>query len=168
MAEKINIADFLKRLIPGGKFYSITYGPVEYRGFEDGRLRFEFLASDGIGQFFTTDIYGAVGVDGECIVFPSKDDRDWRKYINQVQVRFNPEKFKPFDKVLVRDSCRETWELNFFSRLLPKDTEEYNDGYRVRCFDDIYTECIPYNNDTKIFLGRTEDCQVYFRWWLNY
>lgn len=45
--------------------------------------------------------------DGECVLFPSKDNKNWNDFIKDT--------FKPFDKVLVRDSIYQPWNLTFFS-----------------------------------------------------
>ena len=61
---------------------------------------------------------------GECILFPSKDQRDWSKFTAPwyKKERFDPKTLKPFDKVLVRDSHNDTWTCKFFSHImnLPK------------------------------------------------
>ena len=43
---------------------------------------------------------------GECILFPSKEQRDWSKFNAPwlKKERFDPKTLKPFDKVLVRFS----------------------------------------------------------------
>ena len=57
-------------------------------------------------------------------------------------------KFKPFDRVLVRDDIEDLWEINFFSHKANKD--EY--GYR--CLDCYYIYCIPYEGNEEL-LGTT-------------
>lgn len=52
--------------------------------------------------------------------------------------------FKPFDKVLKRDSDKDYWEVDFYSRHTPG-------GHR--CLNFIYSQCIPYNEETKHLLG---------------
>ena len=44
--------------------------------------------------------------NGECTLFPSKDQRDWSKFVrfwDKPKVdKFDPKTLQPFDKVLVR------------------------------------------------------------------
>lgn len=59
--------------------------------------------------------------------------------------------FKPFDKVLVRDSNDRKWNAGFFSH--------YSEGlnYPFICVGGGYGQCIPYNDQTKHLLGTTDD-----------
>lgn len=53
--------------------------------------------------------------------------------------------FKPFDKVLVRDSSLATWRANFYSHL-------DSNGLHV-CISSTWNQCIPYNEETKHLVG---------------
>ena len=57
--------------------------------------------------------------------------------------------FKPFDKVLVRDSNNGPWRANFYSYL-----DNNNDHI---CIHGIWNHCIPYNEETKHLLGTTNE-----------
>ena len=59
--------------------------------------------------------------------------------------------FKPFDKVLVRDSKIEPWRASLFSNI-EEDCE-----YKFVCCAVEFKYCIPYNEETKHLLGTTED-----------
>ena len=58
-------------------------------------------------------------VDGECLLFPSKDQRDWSKFTAPwyKKEKFDPKTLKPFDKVLVRDSDNDSWCCDLFSHI---------------------------------------------------
>lgn len=58
--------------------------------------------------------------------------------------------FKPFDKVLVRNSSEQCWRANIFSHFSAED-EEYD------CISGAWNYCIPYNDDTAHLLGTNED-----------
>ena len=62
--------------------------------------------------------------------------------------------FKPFDKVLVRDNNAQPWRCGIFSNYI-NDEEKF----KYRCVGAIYTQCIPYNEETKHLLGTTNDYQ---------
>lgn len=60
-------------------------------------------------------------------------------------------KFKPFDKVLVRDDEGRTWRANLFSNY-------WNDGkeYKYGCIDSAWMYCIPYEGNEHL-LGTTKN-----------
>lgn len=57
-------------------------------------------------------------------------------------------KFKPFDKVLVRDSSRETWRCNLFSHWVGGD-------YPYYCIKNPYKYCISYEGNEHL-VGTTD------------
>lgn len=59
--------------------------------------------------------------------------------------------FKPFDKVLVRDSKIEPWRASLFSNI-EEDCE-----YKFVCCAVEFKYCIPYNEETKHLIGTSED-----------
>lgn len=63
-------------------------------------------------------------------------------------------KFKPFDKVLVRDFTATLWSANIYSHSFKTD-----DGVFYSCSGHSYKYCIPYNEETKHLLGTTEDLE---------
>ena len=64
--------------------------------------------------------------------------------------------FKPFDKVLCRNSKDDTWKADFFARLTRKEID-YTQSGKYLCVGDLWMYCIPYNEDTKHLLGTTEE-----------
>ena len=77
-----------------------------------------------------------------------------------IQNKFDPKTLKPFDKVLVRDSCNDTWCCGFFSHIAI-----FDDVYRYCTEMKLYEKCIPYNNDTKYLLGTIGEAPEYYRYW---
>lgn len=65
--------------------------------------------------------------------------------------------FKPFDKVLVRDSGLNEWRIDIFREYIEDGGCE---GYRYNCFYDNWNYCIPYNEQTAHLLGTTEDFKL--------
>ena len=59
--------------------------------------------------------------------------------------------FKPFDKVLVRDTDDDIWRANIFSNLCDDITHIYN------CVFGVWQSCIPFNEKTKYLLGTTNN-----------
>ena len=67
--------------------------------------------------------------------------------------------FKPFDKVLVRYYSEERWKCGLFSHL------STHSGAKFVCVAATYTQCIPFNDDTKHLLGTTDPCdEQYINW----
>lgn len=98
---------------------------------------------------------------GECIIFPSKDQRDWSKFERFWDKPKKVDKFdvnilQPFDKVLSRNPYNKLWSPNLFGYLL---TDE------VRCIDGNWYCVIPYNEETKHLVGTNKDCPEYYKWW---
>lgn len=58
-------------------------------------------------------------------------------------------KFKPFDKVLVRNDIDEEWTINLFSHYDEKDK-----AFPFICINDFYRYCIPYEGN-EYLVGRT-------------
>lgn len=56
--------------------------------------------------------------------------------------------FKPFDKVLVRDSNQEAWRINLYSHLSKDNNHVCNMG--------VWKQCIPYNEETAHLIGTNE------------
>ena len=77
METKINIAAILESKPQGIKLYSLTYGDCSYQGYT-GDFGIECQSQNGVQ--FNLDEYGKYCIDGECILFPSKEMRDWNKF----------------------------------------------------------------------------------------
>ena len=77
MEEKINIAEILESKSQGTKLYSLTYGDCFYQEYT-GDFGIECQSQNGVQ--FNLDEYGKYCIDGECILFPSKEMRDWGKF----------------------------------------------------------------------------------------
>ena len=97
--------------------------------------------------------------NGECVLFPSKEQRDWSKF-NVKKPKFDPKTLQPFDKVLVRDTNSEKWRIQLFSHII-KDCfpSEYH------CINSCYNFCIPYNMETKHLVGTTDEAPEFYRYW---
>ena len=163
MNEKIDLTKILKDCPKGTKLYSLVHGEVEFERIEtDFRCQYVIIElKDHLLERITFDgkIYNYDG--GECILFPSKDQRDWSKFTAPwlKKDRFDPKTLNPFDRVLVRDRRVEKWRCNFFSYI-----GDYNDFPYVSIATG-YNFCIPYNDDTKHLVGTTEEAPEYYRCW---
>lgn len=83
MKEKINIAEILKDKPQGTKLYSSACGKCELKEADDKSFKVSFYSSkfgfmNGLEGYL--DKNGKLYDDGECVVFPSKEMRDWGKF----------------------------------------------------------------------------------------
>lgn len=76
MKEKINIADILKDKPVGLKFYSNTFGYISFNGVHKDKVY--FFSEDTNAHSVKPN--GKMYDGGECIIFPSKEMRDWEKF----------------------------------------------------------------------------------------
>ena len=90
MKEKINIADILKDKPVGLKFYSNTFGYISFNGVHKDKVY--FFSEDTNAHSVKPN--GKMYDGGECIIFPSKEMRDWEKFSwkkGDVLIRTNSE-----------------------------------------------------------------------------
>lgn len=147
----MNIAETLKRCPKGTKLYSLVHGEVTLENvasIEEIDHPIEVLTDSGFHDYFTKD--GLLNIyypKGECLLFPSKEQRDWSKFV--VPGQETKIQLKPFDKVLVRDEDNKEWECDIFSRLGDKNTT-------FICISDWWYQCIPYERNEHL-LGTTNN-----------
>lgn len=160
MNENLNLVEILKDCPKGTVLYSTIYGYVTLVEVQNsGRFPIKFMKSDGICNSLTARGLFSLECEGECVLFPSKDQRDWSKFkVNKE--RFDPKTLKPFDKVLVRDESYQVWQCDLFSHIKNSGIQ-----FMYRCVSSSYKCCIPYNDDTKHLVGTTEEAPGYYRYW---
>lgn len=151
MNENLNLVEILKDCPKGTKLYSALHGEVEFLQIEKDDKYSIICCQNGYFKRFNAQGLNYYSTDdGECILFPSKEQRDWSKF--NIEPKFDISTLKPFDKVLVRNGILEKWECTFFSHIHIND---YNDKVFVcNCF--YKAECVPYNEETKHLVGTTE------------
>ena len=157
MNENIDLTKILKNCPTGFELYSSVYGEVKFVGIDENHkhLWIDIKVKNNIYVSLTLEGKFSYNYDGECVLFPSKDQRDWSKFKAPIK-RFNPEEFKPFDKVLLRIDERGIWQPDFFG---------YKDGNCITCVTYGNVKCIPYNEETKHLVGKRDDCPEYYKWW---
>ena len=163
MNENLNLCEILKDCPKGIKLWSPVWGRVTFEtidAFDDlvyiRTHKGACITLDSDGKFLDSD--GKFDADGECIIFPSKDQRDWSKFV-PLSKRFNPKEFKPFDKVLAKNRFSSKWTCTFFSYM------DNNVSFPVYCSGGYFKVCIPYNEETKHLVGTKDDCPEYYKWW---
>ena len=164
MNENLNLVEILKDCPKGTKLYSTVYGEVEFYGIENG-LEFPvmYVKSDSLLGSVSAEGLVLACYDGECTLFPSREQRDWSKFTAPwlKKERFDPKTLKPFDKILARDRESTRWRCTFFSHI--RDKEEII--YKYVTTNDCYKRCIPYNEDTKHLVGTKDEAPEFYRYW---
>lgn len=168
MNENINLCEILKDCPKGTKLYSPLFGEVEF--IETNKMEYPIVIrayfynkyySNGFcaKKYFRSDGKYYEGYkDTECVLFPSKDQRDWSKW-KCPKPKFDPKSLQPFDKVLTRNKYDQTWRCSFFSH--------YNKYLEEPFVCAIFSckHCIPYNDETKHLVGTTDEAPEYYRYW---
>ena len=155
MNENLNLVEILKDCPKGTKLYSLIHGKVELGGVYNG-AKYPILTIRCDNSCFSFANDGRMSLDwnGECVLFPSKDQRDWSKF----RLKFDPKTLQPFDKVLARLEDYGIWYCEWFS-FIEKDTN------LIKCCGAYYKYCIPYNEDTKHLVGTTDEAPEFYRYW---
>ena len=163
MNENIDLTEILKDCPTGTKLYSSVHGEVEFERIETtfGHLYVVIRLKDLLlGRInLNGKLYNSY--NGECILFPSKDQRDWSKFVAPWynKEKFDPRTLKPFDKILGRDADNRIWRCNLFSHI------NKNTSFPYRGIGNSYIYCIPYNDDTKHLVGTANKAPEYYRYW---
>lgn len=75
----MNIAEILKYCPKGTKLYSLINGEVFLKNVESGTQYPIEVTKNNIGsEYYSKD--GLYYLNGECVLFPSKDQRNWKKF----------------------------------------------------------------------------------------
>ena len=170
MNENIDLTKILKGCPAGTEFYHAGYGAtVKFVdiNFSSG-YPIRLALHDNPGYHYANLAVtekGTINADykGECLLFPSKDQRDWSKFERfwdkPKKERFDPNTLQPWDKVLAKDGFSSKWTCTFFSHM------DNDVSFPVYCSGGYFKVCIPYNEETKHLVGTREDCPEYYKWW---
>lgn len=157
MKNQINIAELLKDCPKGTKLYSPLCGECYFDSLNMGTIICKKQNTQEI-TFTSKGHYMLPVFDGcECMIFPSKDQRDWSKF-EVAKPKFDINTLKPFDKVLVRDNNEQFWTCDWFSF---HDTKQV---YPFACVGHYVSQCIPYEGNQHL-LGTTNDCDEFYKNW---
>ena len=160
MNENIDLTKILKDCPKGTKFYSTIFGEVEFSGFYEDEGYAIIIKRNFDIAYITKDGRYLSGFNGECTLFPSKDQRDWSKFTAPwpKKEKFEPKTLQPFDKVLVKIGS--FWQIELFSHIWKNSIE-----YQYQCARSRYDICIPYNDDTKHLVGTNKKAPEYYKYW---
>ena len=163
MNENIDLTKILKDCPKGTKFYSSLFGEVEFNRILYSRIIVEYI--DCLHRLVSFNKFGKYVIEtldvnyysSECLLFPSKDQRDWSKFTAPwlKKEKFDPKTLQSFDKVLIKYEDND-WLCSFFSK-----HKDVINSYPIRAC--VY--CIPYNDDTKHLVGTKDEAPEFYRYW---
>ena len=172
MNENVDLTKILKDCPKGWKFWSPIFGEIKFCSIaENAHYPIILSCKKGTIWFSKEGLFDIENEGAECVLFPSKDQRDWSKFTapwykktewfnpwrkKDKKDKFDPKTLKPFDKVLVRNYSVSDWQCGFFSHQHFHQYFVYNDTYKF---------CIPYNEETKHLVGTTDEAPKYYRYW---
>lgn len=165
MNENLDLTRILEGCPEGTKLYSSIFGEVVFIRIDRENPSYPILIKVSFEPKWRNltkqgKFYAAVG---ECIIFPSKDQRDWSKFERfwdkPKTKKFDPKTLQPYDRVLVRDATSRCWKIDFYGC----NTNPYVG--LINCASGSKPYCIPYNDETKHLVDTTEDCSEYYKWW---
>lgn len=146
--------------IKGGYFANCIF--ILRSEYKDGDERAFYYAFYNADDKFTIAEYGYTRVhyslrpatDSEKLqLFDAleKEGKAWDAEKKQF-VELKPKiEFKPFDKVVVRDTEYSTWCADLFSHI--------DEDYRYACVGATWSFCIPYNEETEKLIGTTNNVE---------
>ena len=159
--QKLNLCEILKDCPKGTKLYSTVLGYVIFQGIVEGAV-YPIVVSceNGVNEDFTADGKMFIDFDGECTLFPSKEQRSWADFIVPwlKKEKFDPKTLKAFDKVIARIDKQGIWCCELFSFI------EENTDFIKGC-GAYYKYCIQYNDDTRHLVGTKKEAPVFYRYW---
>lgn len=163
MNEKLNLVEILKDCPEGTGLYSTIFGEVTFDKIEeDQEYPIIFTINNGgVTIPVASDGRHLLDYNGDCTLFPSKDQRDWSKFEIK-KSKFDPQTLQPFDKVLARMSNESynTWYADFVAEPShAKNEMPLTLGVKEA------NMVIPYNDDTKHLVGTNEEAPEFYRYW---
>ena len=226
MSENIDLTKILKNCPEDTEFWSDNVGKVQFLRINE---RFDqpilVRRADGAIIYYTKEGWENITFPGNCLLWPSKDCRDWSKFtapwckkekklvkpkfkvgdkivnvpmkywgapvtqgtilkitedkyifsdgsymsisnqdswelVSDKKPKFDPKTLQPFDRVLARDYDTCKWKVDFYSH-----KEEGNRFPYICMGNNLYKQCIPYNDDTKHLVGTNKEAPEYYRYW---
>ena len=162
MNENIDLTKILKDCPKGFKLYSPMFGDVYFQSITMSTIH--VVTAHNVSFLYNLDgkyLNEYEYENTECTLFPSKDQRDWSKFTAPwlKKDKFDPKTLNPFGKVLGRDFVDLVWKCDLFSHIIESE------NYPYKCVGNSYRYCIPYNDETKHFVGTTEEVPDFYVYW---
>ena len=115
--DELNLVEILKNVPKGTKLWSPICGELELLDVYDTDKTFPIVCvgiDDGLEWSFKADGAYTENTGVECLLFPSKDNRDWKTF----NVAKKHKHFEPFQKILfviLNEHNEKVWASSFYS-----------------------------------------------------
>lgn len=128
MNENLNLVEILKDCPKGTKLYSTAFGDVYFYRISNNEEYPICIAVAGNSDYRTLTYDGKLWRDygGECILFPSREQRDWSKFKPKKDWFVSPCEFKDGD--ILSYQCK---GFNNRTIYIYRHRERFNTGYYV-------------------------------------
>lgn len=145
--KELNLVEILKDCPKGTKLYSTIFGEVEFENIDHQNKEYFpiYFRKCEILESVTKEGLHLIGHDGECTLFPSKDNRDWSTFRIP---------FKDGDFIYSESADKYLW-ISIFK-------EYFNDGQKTHV-DLCVKSNIIYTDSDAPFCNRTDDEVEYQR-----
>ena len=120
MNENLNLVEILKDCPKGTKLYSTIFGEVKlYKVKDNNTYPIGIEDKEGVQSWLTSNGKFMERFDGECILFPSREQRDWSKFKDKKP------KFKVGDRIRHKETNKDdVYEIS----------KVYDDSYGIAGF----------------------------------
>lgn len=161
--KEFNLVEILKDCPKNMQLYCPIFGNVYFQEIKDTghAVLIKVLTScNTTYEFYHNGKFNKYYEDSECLLFPSKENRDWTTFKAPIKVieRFDPKTLKPYDKVLGRDNRNFMWDATFFSHI---DKESC---FPLRTVSAGYIQLIPFKGNEHL-VGKCGEPDEYYRYW---
>lgn len=154
--KELNLVEILKDCPKGTKLWSPVFGEIKLIEIikEDPEYP---IRCKGYIRFTAKGRY-TLYEDAECVLFPSKENRDWSTF-KEEKPKWNSDTLQPFAKVV---GIRAGGDIRK-GDIWQGDMYLYRDGTYAGLGGKEYDKMIPYNDDTKHLLGTSDEAPEYYR-----
>ena len=167
MNENIDLTKILKNCPKGTKLYSTIHGEVTFitNNHTSQHYPISVRLNNNKVEIFTSEGKLLGEFEGECVLFPNKDQRDWSKFTAPwyKKEKFDPKTLKAFDRVLARIDGGDVY--CWFADFVSTPTIEKYDLLPCIMSNKDANMIIPYNDETKHLVGTKEEAPEYYRYW---
>lgn len=155
----------LKDCPEGTKFWSDNYWKVRFKCINTSLEHpVTVRRTDGYNAYYTKEGWYRSDFPASCLLWSSKDCRAWSKFTAPwyKKEKFDHKTLMAFDKVLVKISNESfnTWYADFVA----EPSHEKNEAPLILGAKEA-DMVIPYNDETKHLVGKTEEAPEYYRYW---
>ena len=157
MNENLNLIEILKDVPKGTKLWSPVFGDCKFVKIKENNSNYPIVCTIKIKWLTDSKEYAYFSSKGElcidynnteCILFPSKENRDWSAF----KVSKKHKVFKPYQKVLVKELVGRNFDkLVWLATDYSHYDEDLKQHYCTMCYGFDDDAIIPYEgNEDKV------------------